>query len=471
MAKRGQGEGTISKRMVNGAWDGTWWARITLGKDENGKQKRKAFYGKTRKEVQEKLTAAVNDKNKDVYVEPCKMTVSEWLITWLAEYKKPFLRLNTYRVYEQFIRMHINPELGQFKLKDLRPDMVQAHVNRLSEKGLAPASIDKAHSILSGALWQAVDNGMITKNVASRIKLPRKNIADIKVLTVEEQEILVNAIKANYCHGYEIFLMALGTGLRVGELLALTWDDIDFEAHCVKVSKTRSYLRDPSNPEDKYHDIIGPVKTKSGNRTVPLLPGLVTMLQTLKQHQEDSQNEVVTVLRNIRLSKGLSQREAEELTETTKGAFQMYEGGLNSPDIPTAKRIASTFKVPFNSLFGEKFNSHHGNKIRVRLLLEKTKHYNLQNIVFCDANGEPRKAEGVAIQLRRLARQVGIDNLHTHCLRHTFATRGLENGIELKVMQELLGHAGIKTTADIYTHVLPDKKAEDIMKLDGKLGF
>ena len=93
MAKRGQGEGTISKRP-----NGTWWARISLGRDENGKQKRKAFYGRTRKEVQEKLTEALNDINNDDYIEPSSITVSQWIDIWLKEYRKNALKPGTYKL-------------------------------------------------------------------------------------------------------------------------------------------------------------------------------------------------------------------------------------------------------------------------------------------------------------------------------------------------------------------------------------
>ena len=136
MAKRGQGEGSISKRP-----DGTWWARITIGKDENGKQKRRAFYGKTRKEVQEKLTAAVNDVNNDVYIEPSSMTVSIWLDTWLEDYKKRSVRTNTYLGLCYYVNYHIKPVLGSIKLKDLRPEMVQRLINELSDKNLAVSTI------------------------------------------------------------------------------------------------------------------------------------------------------------------------------------------------------------------------------------------------------------------------------------------------------------------------------------------
>lgn len=136
MAKRGQGEGTISKRE-----DGTWWARISLGVDENGKRKRKAFYGKTRKEVQEKLTTALNDVNNDSYVEPSKMTVSQWMDIWLKEYNKPCVKPSSYLRHHSITENHIKPMLGNYKIKDLRNDTVQKFINELNGKGLAPSGL------------------------------------------------------------------------------------------------------------------------------------------------------------------------------------------------------------------------------------------------------------------------------------------------------------------------------------------
>ena len=125
--KRGQGEGSIfyieAKKL--------WCAKITVGRDENGKQKQKAFYGKTRKEVQEKLTAAVNDVNNNTYIEPSKMTVNQWLDTWLKEYKKPAIRLGSYRNYVSVFKHKVRPLIGNIKLKDLRNDTIQRMVNQL----------------------------------------------------------------------------------------------------------------------------------------------------------------------------------------------------------------------------------------------------------------------------------------------------------------------------------------------------
>lgn len=210
MAKRGQGEGSISKRP-----DGTWWARITVGKTPDGKQKRKAFYGKTRKEVQEKLTAALNDINNNTYIEPSKMTVEQWMYIWLRDYKKASVKPKTYAAYEAHVRNHIAPDLGNYTLATLRNDMVQRFVNGLADKGLKSLTIERIVGTLKTALIQAVDNDLIAKSPATRIKMPLKQERTPRVLTVEEQNIFMEYSKEH--RNGEIFLLILGTGLRIGD--------------------------------------------------------------------------------------------------------------------------------------------------------------------------------------------------------------------------------------------------------------
>ncbi|MFW5677465.1 MAG: tyrosine-type recombinase/integrase [Acetivibrio ethanolgignens] len=228
MAKRGQGEGTISKRP-----DGTWWGRISLGYDENGKRKRKAFYGKTRKEVQEKLTAALAEINNDTYIEPSKMTVGQWMDIWLKEYKFNSIKPSTYDLYNQRVEAYIVPKLGGCKLQDLRNDIVQRFINSLVEKGLSSSVVTGTYMILHGALDQAVENGLLAKNPASKIKLPKVEHKKTRVFTPEEQEAFVKAAW-KYRNG-DMFVLMLATGLRVGEAIALTWDDIDLENRLLKL--------------------------------------------------------------------------------------------------------------------------------------------------------------------------------------------------------------------------------------------
>ena len=388
MAKRGQGEGSISKRP-----DGTWWARITVGKDDNGKQKRRAFYGKTRKEVQEKLTAAVNDVNNDVYIEPSSMTVGIWLDTWLEDYKKRSVRTNTYLGLCYYVNYHIKPVLGSIKLKDLRPEMIQRLVNGLSDKNLAVSTIGSIYDTIASSLEQAVDNGLISKNVTKTVILPREGRTERRVLSVEEQERFMEACR-NDPQG-DMYIFMLATGLRIGEAQALTWEDINYDEGYVIVNKTLISHGSSRNANIKRNVEVGPPKTKSSYRNVPLLPNVIAMLKEKQERQQPSEHNYVFTKEN--------------------GEIMHY-----NPARWYFDRIATA----------------------AGLMPQRSRKKN-------DENGQ----------------QIDACRIHPHVLRHTFATRGLENGIELRVMQELLGHSSIKMTADIYTHVLPNKKNDSILKL------
>ena len=210
--KRGQGEGSIfyieSKKL--------WCAKITIGRDENGKQKQKAFYGKTRREVQEKLTSAVNDVNQNTYIEPSKMTVNQWLDIWLKEYKKPIIRLGTYRGYTVNFKHHIRPYIGDIKLKDLRNDIVQRSINDLIKNGVSSYTIKETYRMFLGAMEQAVENDLISKNFVKSIALPATEKKSSRALTTEEQNKIIE-LSREYTGG-EIFLMSLATGMRISDV-------------------------------------------------------------------------------------------------------------------------------------------------------------------------------------------------------------------------------------------------------------
>lgn len=378
MAKRGQGEGTISKRP-----DGTWWARISVGYDAQGKRKRKAFYGKTRKEVQEKMTAALNELKQGTYIEPSKMTVAQWIDIWMKEYRLNFVRPKTYLLNEGYVRGHIKPDVGHYCLKDLRKEAVQGFVNGLIDKGLKAKTIGGIYSVLNMALNQALDNGLIGQNPADRVKLPKTNKEEARVLTMEEQEKLLN-VAHNYRYGV-MFEFLIYTGLRMGEVLALEWEDIDFEKGLISINKalTRGKIVDGKY---KYALEVSETKTATSKRVVPMIPEVVELLKKHRQQQEMERAS----------SEGL-----------------MVDNG----------------------------------------------------IVFCTKQGTYAHANTIKEMIDSMALSAEVKKLHPHTLRHTFATRCLESGIDMRVVQDLLGHASMKMTSDIYTHVLPDKKMDSMMKL------
>lgn len=377
MAKRGQGEGSIYKRP-----DGLWSARISVGKDENGKTKRKAFYGKTRKEVQDKMTEALNEINKGTFVEPSAMTVEEWFTFWLEEYKRNTVKLGTYQRYWYDFHKLIFPKLGAIKLKDLRVEMIQRFINEMHDGGYAFKSVQSALAGISIALKQAVKNGMIVKNVAADVVLPRaKQATNREIFTPQEQEQFVKHSKGTM-YG-DAFILMLGTGLRIGELAALEWSDVDFDKGEISINKTLVAVRKCGNVYAKHHYVVDEPKTKSSNRKIPLLPSLIEALRGLKAEQE-----------------------AIELPCDTDSVFRNSHNRRFDP---------GTMRWHFKNLLKESD-------------VQRT--------------------------------------LTPHSLRHTFATRGLEKGVPLKVMQELLGHSTMSMTADLYTHVLPDTKKDAIMKLE-----
>lgn len=379
MAKRGQGEGTISKRP-----DGTWWARITVGRTADGKQKRKAYYGKTRKEVQEKLTAALNEINAGTYIEPSKMTLEQWLYTWLKEYKRNSVKSSTYEVYCRIIKNRLAPVLGNYSIKDLRNDIVQKYVNQLTEKGYNARTVEYTHRVLKMALDQAVDNELIAKNPSDKIILPRKIVKEARVLTMDEQDAFIKACKS-YRNG-EIFILILATGLRIGEALALTWDDVDFYGQILNVDKTQNESFVTADGGIECAISYTSPKTAAGRRKIPLIPKAIQILCEVRFKQEDDK-----------------------------------------------KRLGEA--------------------------------YTDNNLVFCTKLGTAYHVSDMERNIRCISKLAGVEGVHPHALRHTFATRGLENGIDLKVMQTLLGHSKISMTADLYTHVLPDQKKDSIMKM------
>jgi len=278
MARRGNGEGSITKVR-----DNLWMGRVMIGYKKDGKPNRKTVYGKTRKEVQDKLVKLLNEVNMGTYIEPTKITLAQWLQEWLDKYKKVKIKPSTYELYESLIKIIINPELGNIPLKDLRPIQIQSFYNKLyEEEKYSSSTVRKIHVVLRGALDQAVKNRLILENVTLHVELPRPDTKKVKVFTLEEQRKFEECAK-NYKY-YAAYIVMLDTGLREGELLALEWDDIDFTNKYVSVNKTLIWVKDKNT--GKYTQIVQySTKTKSSHRKVPLTQRSLKLLKELKLKQ------------------------------------------------------------------------------------------------------------------------------------------------------------------------------------------
>jgi integrase len=227
MARRGQNEGSIYRRN-----DGRWAAAISLGY-RNGRRYRKAFYGKTRKEVQERLTAALRSHEQGLAVAPERQTVRQFLEAWLEESAKPNLRPRTYEGYAGHVHAHIVPVLGHIRLARLTPPAVQGFLNQKRQEGYAPRTIQYMHAVLRRALGQAYRWGLVAQNVATLVERPKAARQEVQPLSPEQARALLAAVQGDRLEA--LYSVALAVGLRKGEALGLSWDDLDLEAGTLRV--------------------------------------------------------------------------------------------------------------------------------------------------------------------------------------------------------------------------------------------
>jgi integrase len=180
MGRREHNEGSISKRK-----DGRWEGRISLGYD-GGTRKRKVFYGKNRREVQQQLTKALRDHQQGLPVATERQTVANFLTNWLETAAKPKLRPRTYASYRQTITQHLIPALGRTILQKLTPQQVQQYLNEKHSNGLSARSVQYHRAVLRSALIQAVKWDLELRNVVKLVDVPRVEQHDFRYLSIEE---------------------------------------------------------------------------------------------------------------------------------------------------------------------------------------------------------------------------------------------------------------------------------------------
>ena len=233
--RRGNGEGSIRRRV-----DGRWEGRYTIHTDEGRKQK--AVYGKTRKEVAEKLTDVMAGRDKGLIFDAGKLTVGEHLEQWLADVVKPSASHRTYSTNAQQVRDHIAPMLGRIKLKELR----KAHIDRLYreklDSGLSHATVRRVHAVLHRALEEAVKGDLIPRNPATHANKPKVKQDEIEPLDTSQAAAFLKAAKGDRFEA--LYILCLMCGLRQGEALALRWRDIDLDGGTLRVNLQLQRVRD-----------------------------------------------------------------------------------------------------------------------------------------------------------------------------------------------------------------------------------
>lgn len=196
-------------------------------------------------------------------------------------------------MYETLIDKIITPEIGLYKLKDIKPIHIQMFYNKLYDNGngYSTSTIQKINNILRPACEVAVRNDLIGKNPLDSVQLPKHKEKQVRALTVEEEAKFLETAKDNQY--YAAFVVLLDTGLRCGELLALTWDDIDLKNNTLHVSKNLVAVKDRDKKDGKQKLVIQDTpKTSKGVRTIPLTNRSSTLLKALKIKQQSKTNIV-----------------------------------------------------------------------------------------------------------------------------------------------------------------------------------
>src|SRR3954452_10022857 len=192
MGKRGHHEGSIYRRES----DGRWVASIDLGY-VNGKRKRKAIYGKTRREVAEKLTASQRDRQLGLPVAPEQQTVAQFLTHWLETVVRPSVRPKTHESYAQLVRLYLIPAIGRHRLTSLTPQHVQSLLNERLSSGLSARTVQYMRAVLRRALGQALKWGLVGRNVATLVDGPRSTRPEVRPLSSGQARQLLDAVRGD----------------------------------------------------------------------------------------------------------------------------------------------------------------------------------------------------------------------------------------------------------------------------------
>lgn len=361
MSRRGHGEGSIYRRK-----DGRWAASVEVG-TTGGKRQRKTIYGRTRREVATRLHEALQTQRSGGPLPKERTTVASFLDDWLVSLK-PTVAFRTYQKYESVVRLHLKPALGSRRLTKLEPvDLQRLYAERLSA-GQSPRSVVHIHRVLSSALSQAAKWDLVVRNVATLVTPPRVPRKPVETLTKEEAAMLFEVARGHRLEA--LFVVAITTGMREGELLGLRWGDVDLGRRTLHVQGALQ------RTEDGTFQVTEP-KTAASLRRISL-SGLAT--DALRRHRSRQNEE--------RLSMGTGWRD-EDLV------------------------FASTVGGPINPT-------------------------NMYRRAF-----------------KPLLKAAGLRQIRFHDLRHTCATLLLADGVNVKVVSELLGHSDITVTLNTYAHVLP----------------
>lgn len=304
------------------------------------------------------------------------MKYKDWLNEWLSDYQKNYLKPRTYRNYEGIVKNHITPLLGEYDLSELSlPILHEFIVDRQNcgrgknQDGLSSGSIEIIINVLQKSLGDAVEMGKTENHYANKLKRPRSEYGETECFSVSEQKAIEEYILSRNPNKKIGIIICLYTGLRIGELLALRWSDVDFLNNTVRVSHTArdTYI------DGKRETVLDTPKTQSSKRVIPIPNQLMHYLVIWKRESKC------------------------EFIIATKGG--------------------ATTSRSYQKLF------------------------------------------------MSILKKLNIKHRGFHTLRHTFATRALECGVDVKTLSEIMGHKSPTITLNRYAHSMNEHKIAMMNKI------
>jgi len=366
MARHGE---NIYKRKV-----GRYEGRYVIGKTLAGKTRFGYVYAHQYSEVRrllvQKKAEVLRRTDSDQTI--CQATLEEWMTYWMENELLGSVKASSYQTYLNQMNRHLLPALGHYVLSELTPGLIHDFVEGLRDNGLASNTIRGVFRLLSAAMRFALEEGIIPKNPCRKIRVPCEESTEQRVLTRTEQE----KIRAAASNGSNLpILLSLYTGMRLGEVCALKWSDIDWDRRTITVRRTvQRVAQAEKTAYRKSILMIGTPKSTHSHRVLPVPEFVLARLD------------------------------------------ELLKGGHVSEYVFGAASCAA----------------------------------------------EPRTMQR---RLQRLMKRLGIEGVHFHTLRHSYATRLLELGADIKTVSTLLGHSSAKTTLDFYAHSLMEHQRAAVDRL------
>ena len=276
MSRRSHGAGAIYRRS-----DGRWAAAHYV-LQPNGGRTRRAVYGKTRKEVADRLAELITKTAAGIPLAVDSWTVERYAEYWLTRVVAPRLRPATLSSYRENLRLHIVPTLGRVRLRALTPSQVRTLLAAKAASGLGPRSVQIVHSTLRTMLAEAVREELVERNVAAVVRAPRVAHVEVRPWSPEEAGQFLAAVAHHRL--YALFAVGVAVGVRKGELLALRWLDVDLESGLIHVRQNVQRL--PGGL------VFGPPKSAKSRRTIPLP---ATSMKVLRAHRAGHAAEMLAL--------------------------------------------------------------------------------------------------------------------------------------------------------------------------------